>query len=523
MFYQSKFTTFLTVSTLLTSVYSNAQKVEADVNAPVYVKEIINKANNESQLENLAFELLDVVGPRLVGSPEMKQAQDWVIDTYKKWGIDAESQKYGKWKSWQRGTQSIEMTYPRIKSLEGQQLAWNANLKKPVEAEVITMPYFKNEAEFKAWLPKVKGKIVLASMYQKYGRPNHQIKEHSLAGDYDLIMQEKKNAEDKWNASMKATGLNAKQLHQAFEKAGASGIVLSYWAGELGANRIFSSRTEKIPTVDISVEDYGLLYRLAENGKKPKIKINATSKNLGETDTFNTIAVIPGSEKADEYVLLSAHLDSWDGSQGACDNGTGTILMMEVARILKEVLPNPKRTIIIGHWGSEEQGLNGSRAYAEDHPEIMEKTVVSFNQDSGTGRINNISGQGFVNSYEYLGRWLNQVPKDITKHISTSFPGIPGSGGTDNAAFVAYGVPAFNLGTQNWGYGTYTWHTNRDSYDKIMFNEVVRNVITTAILTYQAAQEEGEISREKRIMPTNAQGVIESWPSPKSPNRTGEY
>ena len=273
----------------------------------------------------------------------------------------------------------------------------------------------------------------------------------------------------------------------------------------------------------MSLEDYGLLYRLAENGKKPKIKITANSKNLGETDTFNTMAVIPGTDKSDEYVLLSAHLDSWDGSQGACDNGTGTILMMEVARILKEVLPNPKRTIIIGHWGSEEQGLNGSRAYAEDHPEIMYKTVVSFNQDSGTGRINNIGGQGFVNSYNYLGKWLNQVPKDITKHISTNFPGIPGSGGTDNAAFVAYGVPAFNLGTQNWGYGTYTWHTNKDSYDKIMFNEMVRNVIATAILTYQAAQEEGEISREKRIMPTNAQGNVENWPTPKPANRTGEY
>ncbi|UYW01662.1 M20/M25/M40 family metallo-hydrolase [Flavobacterium agricola] len=501
----------------------NAQQVEADVNAPAYVQQIINKANNESQLESLAFELVDVIGPRLVGSPEMKQAHDWVIDTYKKWGIEAENQPYGKWKSWQRGTQTIEMTYPRIKSLEGQQLAWNANLKKPVEAEVITIPYFKNEAEFKAWLPKVKGKIVLASMYQKYGRPNHQLKDQSLPGDYELIMQEKKQADEKWNASMKATGLNAKEFQQALEKAGASGIVLSYWSGELGANRIFSSRTEKIPTVDISLEDYGLLYRLAENGKKPRIKIAANSKSFGETETFNTVAVIPGTEKADEYVLLSAHLDSWDGSQGACDNGTGTILMMEVARILKEVLPNPKRTIVIGHWGSEEQGLNGSRAYAEDHPEIMEKTLVAFNQDSGTGRITNISGQGFADSYEYLGKWLNQVPTDITKHINTNFPGMPSSSGTDHAAFLAYGVPAFNLGTQSWGYGTYTWHTNRDSYDKIMFNEVTRNVIATAILTYQAAQEEDEVSREKRVMPLDNQGKRLEWPAPKSPNRTGEY
>ena len=523
MFNSSKYVKSVLLGTCLTSFFTYAQKVEADKNAPQYVKQIVQKANNESQLESLAFELLDVIGPRLVGSPEMMQSHNWVIDTYKKWGISAENQAYGKWKAWQRGTQTIEMTYPRIKSLEGQQLAWNPNVKKAVEAEVILMPYFTSEADFKTWLPKVKGKIVLGSMYQKYGRPNHQLKEHSLAGDYELIVTEKKEAETKWNNSLKATKLNNKQLHQEIEKAGAAAIVLSYWAGEMGSNRIFSARTEKIPTIDIALEDYGLLYRLAENGKKPKIKITANSKHLGETKAFNTMAVIPGTEKADEYVLLSAHLDSWDGSQGACDNGTGTILMMETARILKEILPNPKRTIIIGHWGSEEQGLNGSRAYAEDHPEIMKKTVVSFNQDSGTGRINNIGGQGFIHAYDYLGKWLQNVPNQITNHISTNFPGTPGSGGTDNAAFVAYGVPAFNLGTQNWGYGAYTWHTNRDSYDKIMFNEMIRNVITTAILTYQAAQEEGEISREQRIMPTDKKKKIQNWPTPKSPNRTGEY
>lgn len=523
MFNNSKVFTSLLITSCFTSAYTQAQTVTADENAPLYVQQIVEKANNNSQLEPLAFELLDVIGPRLVGSPEMQQAQNWIINTYKKWGIKAENQNYGQWKAWQRGTQTITMTYPRIKSLEGQQLAWNPNVKKAVEAEVITLPIFENEAQYKAWLPSIKGKIVLASMYQKYGRPNSQIKDNALPGDYETIQAEKKQTENTWNASLKATKRNQKQLHQDLEQAGAAGIILSYWAGEMGANRIFSARTEKIPTLDVALEDYGMLHRLATNGKKPKIKIEANSKHLGTTNTFNTVAVIPGTTKADEYVLLSAHLDSWDGSQGACDNGTGTILMMEVARILKEVLPNPKRTIIIGHWGSEEQGLNGSRAYAEDHPEIMAKTVVSFNQDSGTGRINNIGGQGFVHAYDYLGKWLQNVPQEITRHISTNFPGTPGSGGTDNAAFVAYGVPAFNLGSQNWGYGGFTWHTNRDSYDKIMFSEVTRNVIATAILTYQAAQEEDTISREQRILPRKKDGSPEPWPTPKAPNRIGDY
>src|SRR5690606_601011 len=128
------------------------------------------------------------------------------------------------------------------------------------------------------------------------------------------------------------------------------------------------------------------LYRMIEHGDKPEIKVVAESKEHGVVPTFNTIAEIKGTEKPEEYVVLSAHFDSWDGGSGATDNGTGTIAMMEAVRILKKVYPNPKRTIIVGLWGSEEQGLNGSRAYVQDNPEIVKNIQAVFNQDSGTGR-----------------------------------------------------------------------------------------------------------------------------------------
>ena len=116
----------------------------------------------------------------------------------------------------------------------------------------------------------------------------------------------------------------------------------------------------------------------------PTVKIISTSTEHGVVPTFNTIAEIKGVEKPNEYVILSAHFDSWDGSQGTTDNGTGTIVMMEAMRILKKFYPNPKRTIMVGHWGSEEQGLNGSRAFVEDYPKIVENTQAVFNQDNGT-------------------------------------------------------------------------------------------------------------------------------------------
>src|SRR5690606_5469634 len=231
---------------------------------------------------------------------------------------------------------------------------------------------------------------------------------------------------------------------------------------------------------------------------------------------------IKGSEKPDEYVILSAHFDSWDGGTGATDNGTGTLVMMEAMRLLKKFYPNPKRTILVGHWGSEEQGLNGSRAFVEDHPEMMDKIQAVFNQDNGTGRVVNLSGAGYLHAYDYLTRWLNAVPKDITKHIKTDFPGSPSGGGSDNASFIAVGAPSFNLSSLNWSYWNYTWHTNLDTYDKIVFDDVRSNAILTAILAYMASEDETKVSSEKIILPVSERtGRQMEWPTQRSPERRG--
>lgn len=480
------------------------------------VKSFVEEVENNSQLEELAFELVDVIGPRLVGSPGMEQANDWTVAKFKSWGIDAHKEEFGQWDSWQRGITHIEMTYPRVKSLEGMQLAWSPATKKPVEAEVIIMPQFKNEAEFKSWLPKVKGKFVLIDQYQRWGRPDYQMKEFATEEDYQMIKDQRKADEDAYKELIKNTGYSKNELPTVFEDAGAAGIVGSYWTGIMGANRIFGAKTKKIPTIDLSVEDYGLLYRLAQHNKAPKIKVYAESKSNGKAKSFNTIAVIPGKEKPNEYVVLSAHLDSWDGAGGATDNGTGSITMMETARVLKKLYPNNKRTIIIGLWSSEEQGLNGSRAFIKDNPEIVKNIQVAFNQDNGTGRIANISGQGFVHSYDYLGRWIDALPQAQKKHIETTYPGMPAFGGSDNASFTAAGVPGIGLSSLNWGYFGYTWHTNRDTYDKIMFSEVRNNVIVAATMVYMACEEPEMVSREKRVMP---EGM--DWPESREPKRDG--
>jgi len=488
------------------------------------IDNIVKEVNENSQLEKLAHELLDVVGPRLVGSPQMKQANDWAIKKYSDWGISAKNEKWGEWAGWERGITHIDLVSPRVRTLEGTQLAWSQSTNgKAINAEAIILPEITDSVSFQKWLPNVKGKIVLISMNQLSGRPEKNWEEFATKDLFEKFKKEKADATKAWAASIAKTGLTAKTLPVALENAGAVAVVINNWSQGFGVDKIFGANTTKVPTLDLSVEDYGLVYRLALNGDKPKLKIEADSKKLGAVPTFNTIAEIKGRQKPNEYVMLSAHFDSWDGASGATDNGSGTILMMEAMRILKKIYPNPKRTILVGHWGSEEQGLNGSRAFVEDHPEIVNNLQALFNQDNGTGRVVNIGGQGFAKSKDYITRWLAAVPDTIKNQIKTSFPGAPGAGGSDFASFVAAGALGYSLSSTSWDYGTYTWHTNRDSYDKLVFDEIRSNVILAAIMVYMASEDPEKTSTEKaKDLPVNERtGKPAIWPVQTKSNRKG--
>ncbi|MFV0225352.1 M20/M25/M40 family metallo-hydrolase [Empedobacter falsenii] len=510
----------LTYSALVLS--SVAVHAQAQEKLDPTVQSFVTEIQNNSQLKKISHELLDGIGPRLVGTPQMDQAGDWAIKTLKSWGVEARREDYGTWKAWERGLTHVDMTYPRAKSIEATQLAWSPATKKAVTAEVIAMPVFKTKAEFDAWLPSVKGKIVLMSQNQSYGRSDYQYKEFGSEALYKKVTENRKAEAEAWSNSIKVTGFNNNTLPEVLEKNGAAAVAISYWTGIMGANRIFGAKTKTIPMLDISNEDYGMLYRLAENGTAPKLTVNAQSKHNGVAKTFNIVGEIKGKEKPNEYIILSAHFDSWDGAQGATDNGTGTIAMMEAIRTIKKLYPNNKRTILVCLWGSEEQGLNGSRAFVEDHPEIVKNTQAVFNLDNGTGRVVNINGSGFEKSYEYMTRWLAATPSFVRNEIKTDFPGFPSGGGSDHASFVAAGVPGFMLSSLNWGYGTYTWHTNKDTYDKIVFEEIQNNAILAATLTMMADKENELVNRDRRVLPVGRDGKQQEWPEVKSPARNSD-
>ncbi|MEX0661549.1 MAG: M20/M25/M40 family metallo-hydrolase [Balneolaceae bacterium] len=487
------------------------------------LERIVTEATENSQIEELAHHLTDVIGPRLVGTPQMQNAHDWAVETFEGWGISARNEQYGEWRGWERGITHVDLISPRVVSLEAMQLAWSPSTPEDgITAGMITLPEVVDSLEFAEWISNVDGKFVMTSMLQPTGRPEYNWEEFATEESLEKMKETRESTTTAWRENMGRTGHNNRSLVQALEEAGAVGIVQSNWSQGFGVNKIFGANTENIPTVDMLLEDYGMLYRMVESGAGPEIRVNAQSKDHGMVPTFNTIAEIPGTEKPDEYIILSAHYDSWDGGTGATDNATGSVTMMEVARILKEIYPNPKRTILVGLWGGEEQGLNGSRAFVEDNSEIVDNIQALFNQDNGTGKVIDINGQGFLNSYDYLTRWLSAVPTDVSQHIETNFPGTPSGGGTDHASFVAAGAPAFVLRSLNWSYWNYTWHTNRDTYDKIVFDDVRNNVILIATMVYMASEDPETTDRTKRVLPINPRtGEQMTWPEQRSPNRNG--
>jgi Zn-dependent M28 family amino/carboxypeptidase len=252
--------------------------------------------------------------------------------------------------------------------------------------------------------------------------------------------------------------------------------------------------------LDLDCEDYGLLFRLAGNGR-PMLRVDAGAEFGGDVPLFNTLAVIRGVEKPDEYVLLSAHLDSWDGASGATDNGSGTVVVMEAMRLLRQAYPRPRRTILVGHWSGEEQGLNGSLAFAADHPEVVRGLQAVFNQDQGTGRTRIVSMQGLTGAEAHFRRWLSRVPPQLGVRVELVTPGTADASGSDHASFVCRGAPAFNLESVEWDYRTYTWHTDRDTFDKLVPDDLRHNAVLTAMLAYLASEDPDRVPRERTAGP----------------------
>jgi hypothetical protein len=547
-----------------------AQKFTTFPTPDPVIQRIWRLGMDSSWAQKLSQTLLDSIGPRLTASPGYRAAGDWVVKSYKEWGIDARQERYGTWRGWRRGTSHIDLLQPRVRSLEGQMLAWSPGTPggRPVTAEAVILPKFNDSTEFVKWLPAARGKIVLLSPayptcrpaedWQRWGTPEAIARMDSTIAltlrDWAVNTQDSTKL---YRGTGYTLSLGTGTLGQRLEKAGVAGMLTSRvklagfanpfaqpgggrggaggrggrggppggnsargggmasslqqamagrggGAGGWGVIEVFETYNTQAPAVGLSCEDYGLVYRLAENNQKPMVRLELDAQLLGEQPAFNVLGTIKGTARPDEYVMLSAHFDSWDGGSGATDNGTGTLLAMEAMRILKLAYPAPRRTIMVGHWNSEEQGLNGSRAFAEDHPEVLRGLQALFNQDNGTGRVQSLSVSGLTNAGRHLKAWWEKLPGFYTDSMSYNavawnFNDVPtgNPGGTDGAVFACYATPSFGMGALGWNYNTYTWHTNRDTYDKVVMDDLRHNATLAALMVYLASEDPEFISRER--------------------------
>ncbi|HET7563850.1 MAG TPA: M20/M25/M40 family metallo-hydrolase [Gemmatimonadaceae bacterium] len=467
------------------------------------IKRIWALGMDSSHTQQLAEQLFDSIGPRLTGTPDQKRGNDWLVATYKSWGIDARNEQYGTWRGWRRGYSHIDLVAPRVRSLEGTMLGYSPGTgKKDLTRTTIILPQFTDSTEFVKWLPNAKDKFILVSAPMPTCRPTEDWDTNATPDSRARMDSARAALRREWGGrNVRGTGysnaLGTGELGLRLEEAGVAGIITSRPKNGWGTIEVFETYDKKAPAIALSCEDYGLVYRLTENNQHPMVTMNLDAELLGERPVYNTIAEIKGTEHPDQYVMLSAHFDSWDGSSGATDNGTGTLTMLEAMRILKQAYPHPKRTILVGHWSGEEEGEVGSKAFTEDHPEVLKGLQALFNQDNGTGRIVRINGGGLPDAAEHIIHWLDQVPLEFRSQVTFNGAGFPAGGGSDDYSFACYGLPAFGLGALPWDYGNYTWHTNRDTYDKVVFDDLETKATLTAMLVYLASEDPTMIKRDR--------------------------
>ena len=475
---------------------------------------------DSSRLEQTAQRFIDSIGPRLYGTAGFLAAQDFLERTYREYGVTVRREPVGTWRGWTVGTVHAELVRPRLQNLEVELMAWSPGTPRgqPLEGDVVVMPQVGDSSAAAAWLRTVRGKYVLVSAPEQMCRATQELERFARPATVEAIRNQRRAMNLDFNARFRSfaigSGRDAITIFKRLEDAGAAGVVTLTWSGGWGVNKIFDTPTERIPSIDLSCEDYGLLYRMAVNNQGPRLRLTAEANaDVPPIQTFNIIAEIPGTELPNEYVIMSAHLDSWAGATGATDNGTGTLTMLEAMRILHEAYPRPRRTILVGHWAGEEEGTIGSRAFTEDHADWLPNIQAVFNQDNGTWRADTLEAQGFAGAGVNLARWYSQLPAELSDGLRLVVPGPQVNSGSDHTSFVCRGVPAFRLQSAYPEYRQYTWHTNRDTFDKIVWDDLHYNATLAAMLVYAASEDPNRTSREQSVLPRFPNGQPRNWPS----------
>lgn len=481
-----------------------------------------------SQIMQTLHVLTDVHGPRLTGSPNLKAAGEWAIQQMQSWGMKnghLEPWDFGH-PGWTNERLAAYIVSPVKDTLVAEVLAWTPGTNGVVKASAvqITVPRQPTREELAAHLDtlkdRVRGKIVLVNAPVKVPvtfNPTPLRRE-----DSDVIAQmtpapapqagrgggppaPASQGQQAAPVRRPLTGNQVDEQLNAFLVASGALVRINDAGRDHGQIRAFNNRTfdetKATPTVVMRNEDYGRIWRLLDDKRNVELEFDIVNRSYPEGRTsYNVIAEIPGSDKADEVVMLGGHLDSWHAATGSTDNAIGCAVMMEAARILTAIGVKPRRTIRVALWSGEEQGLLGSEAYVREHFGTAEqpkpdfaKLSAYFNIDSGTGRARGLTIFGPLEAATVLREATASFADLGLLGVTTTRSRQAAS--TDAFSFAAAGLPGVNALQDPIQYQSYTWHTNLDTYERVVEDDVKKSAIVIAAAVYHVAMRDDLLPR----------------------------
>ncbi len=481
----------------------------------------------DSKVMETASELMDRIGPRLTGSPAMKEANEWTKQQLASWGLaNAHLESWGPFgRGWTWEGCTVRMTAPGPAELVAIPEAWTPGTAGPIRGKAARLD-LKSADELEKLKGKFGGTIVFYGELREIGlreKPDSErYDEKELAAEFQYEMP---GGPPRYNRAEYARRRELRKAVNKFLEEEKALAIVTAGRGDMGTFTVQGAGTWKkgdpqgLPSVSMDPEHFGRVARLLNRGVGVEVEMDVKARFIEEDlMQWNTIAEIPGTDKKDEVVMIGAHLDSWHGATGATDNGAGSVVAMEAMRILKAVGAKPRRTIRIGLWSGEEQGVYGSRAYVSQHfasrPEpsaeerdkpfyLRKKTgpltvkpeharlSAYFNLDNGSGKIRGIYCEDNAAVVPIFEAWLEPF-HDLGATLVT----MNRTGGTDHESFDDIGLPGFQFVQDALEYETRTHHSNMDLYERLQKNDLMQASVVMAAFAYNASMRDGMIPRK---------------------------
>ena len=538
------------VVTLAAALHASAQeKVDLDM-----ISKIRYEGFRNSKIMEIASGLMDQIGPRLTGSPNVKRANEWTRDKLKEFGLVNSHleawEPFGR--GWANEYTNVRMVSPDVATLIAYSKAWTPGTDGAVRGKVMRVN-IRGPQDMAKYRGKLAGKILLVGddpeVKPSIEPLSERYNEKSLADIGNYQIPSERNLQQFAQFAQRAR--LQRQINKFFDDEKALAII-DHSRGAIGGGTVFVQQggsykvgqTVGTPQITLATEHWTRIARILADKKDVEMELNVKNTFYDGPDAMtqnDTIAEIPGTDKKDEVVMLGAHLDSWHAGTGATDNGAGTIVMMEAVRILKALDVKPRRTIRIGLWTGEEQGLLGSQWYVAHHfgsrpeskdperkgdptvirreagpmtikPGEQSKVSVYFNVDNGTGKIRGVYLQENAAVEPIFEAWMKPF-HDLGMDTLT----MRNTGGTDHLSFDAAGIPGFQFIQDPVEYDTRTHHSNMDVYDRLQPEDLKQMAVIVASFVYMAAQRDQMFPPkpiEKELTPQPQAEDEENPPSP---------